>query len=136
MPDAPDRTEVYPHLWVGGGNAEVGFKGIVVDVREGQPQNPHAIHIPAFKGRGEGWTANPILAQKAVDLITSEIGRGSDVLVRCGSGVERSPAIVVLYLIRNKGLNPSAAYARVRSARPQVIEEFDLLPLTYEERTR
>jgi hypothetical protein len=41
-----------------------------------------------------------------------------------------------LFLVRELGLAPSKAYARVRAAMPQVIEEFDLLSLTYEEQTR
>jgi protein-tyrosine phosphatase len=69
-------------------------------------------------------------------MIGFHIRSPSPALVRCASGVERSPAVVALYLVRVKGLTPTGAYAKIRAVRPQVIEEFDLLPLTYEERVR
>jgi protein-tyrosine phosphatase len=134
MTDAPDRTEVFPNLYVGGKDSEKGFDGFVIDVREEAPTDPRVLHIPAFESLADGaWRARPVLAEWAVTTIANRLKAGSRVLIRSGSGVERSPAIAVLYLVRYQGLSPSEAYRRIRAARPQVIEEFDLLPLTFEE---
>lgn len=136
MNNSPDRTEVFPNLYVGGKYSEKGFDGLVIDVREEAGENTGAIHLPVFRGESGSWTPNPVLALQAIEAIENALEHGQKVLVRCGSGVERSPAVAVLYLVRKKGWAPSEAYRRVRDARPQVIEEYDLLPLTYEVRTR
>jgi len=132
----PDRTEFFPSLFVGGKDAEKGFRGLVIDVREEFPTNSRAIHLPVFKGTSGQWTTNPVLAAEAIEKIARSLEVGRKVLVRCGSGVERSPALAALYLVRKKSMTPTEAYSRIRKVRPQVIEELDLLPLTYEERTR
>jgi protein-tyrosine phosphatase len=136
MTDRPDRTEILPDLYIGGKDSEVGFDGLVIDVREKTPAKVGAIHLPVFRGVNGDWTADPLIALQAVDAIAKGLEAGQKVLVRCGSGVERSPAVVALYLVRKHGLTPTEAYRRIREARPQVIEEYDLLPLSYEERTR
>lgn len=137
----PDRTEVYPNLYVGGGDCEDGFDGFVIDVRpefyHDQLRTDGVFQIPVFqKLSGGGWRADPFVVGYTVESIAAHLDRGEKVLVRCGSGVERSPALVVLYLVRKKGLAPSEAYRIVREKRPQVVEELDILPLSYEERTR
>jgi hypothetical protein len=138
LPDTVDRTEVYPNLYVGGKASEWHFPGWVVDVREeDEIPNRGNRRIPVFQRLANGgWRADPVLAEQAVKKIADLLGQGLKVLVRCGSGIERSPAIVAFYLVRYQGLSVTEAYARIRAARPQVIEELDLLPLTYEERTR
>jgi protein-tyrosine phosphatase len=75
-------------------------------------------------------------AERAIEKNAETLDAEESVLVRCGSGVERSPAIVALYLIRYWGLSPSDACGWIRSARRNVIEELEILPLTYDERTR
>ena len=138
LPDTVDRTEVYPNLYVGGKASEWHFPGWVVDVRQkDEVPNRGNRRIPVFQRLvNGGWRVDPALAEQAVKKIAELLGQGQKVLVRCGSGIERSPAIVALYLVRYQGLSATEAYARIRAARPQVIEELDLLPLTYEERTR
>jgi protein-tyrosine phosphatase len=138
LPKAVDRTEVYPNLYVGGKVAEWHFPGRVFDLREPDEDPPvFNYRRPVFQRLANGgWRADPVVAQQVVEEIAGELDQGKKVLVRCGSGVERSPAIAALYLIRKQGMTPTEAYARIRAARPQVIEELDLLPLTYEERTQ
>ncbi len=138
LPDTVDRTEVYPNLYVGGKASEWHFPGWVVDVREeDETPNRGNRRIPVFQRLANGgWRANPVLADQAVKKIAELLGQGKKVLVRCGSGIERSPAIVALYLIRYQGLTASEAYARIRAARPQVIEDHSLLRMRQEERPR
>jgi hypothetical protein len=135
-PDVPDRTEVFPNLWIGGKDAELGFDGEVIDLRINAPEKSGTLHLPVFREEEGGWVPNPVLAREAVEAISNALDRGEKVLVRCMSGVERSPAIAALYLVQKRGLTPTDAYARIRAARPQVVEEFDLQSLSYEERTR
>ena len=137
MPDeAPDRTEVSPGIWVGGKDAEVGFAGTVIDVREEQPTDPRVVHIPAFESVRDGWRVRPEQAKLAAEKMAEVLLEGRAVLVRCGSGIERSPAIVALFFVRYEFNEVSEAYRRFRAARPQIQEAFDLLPLSYEERKR
>jgi len=42
---------------------------------------------------------------------------GANVLVHCQQGISRSPAIVIAFLIRNRGMSFDAAYALVRRQR-------------------
>jgi rhodanese-related sulfurtransferase len=121
----PDCTEVYPELFVGGLSADVGFDGEVIDAREAFESVP-----------GGGWQPRIDVADAQVNIIAAGRNAGRRVLVHCSSGIERSPAIVVLYLVRKKGFTPTEAYTLIRAARPQILEEPDLLPLTYDERTR
>jgi protein-tyrosine phosphatase len=136
MPEVPDRTEVFPNLWVGGKDAELGFEGQVIDLRVQVSEKARTLHLPVFRGKDGEWTPDPVLAREAVEAISVALGRGEKVLVRCLSGIERSPAIVALYLVQKKGLTPREAYTRIRAARPQVVEAFDVLALMYEEPTR
>jgi len=66
------------------------------------------------------WRPNPIEAGAAVEAIAAGRREGRPVLVHCASGVERSPAVAALYLLRCEGLALSEAYAVIRQARPQV----------------
>jgi hypothetical protein len=142
LPAVVDRTEIlrFPEggsIWVGGKAAGWHFPGVVLDLRPEEEEPSYGVRLwPVFSGSPGSWTVDPVLANQAIEFIAGEIALRRDVLVRCGSGVERSPALVVLYLVRKKGMSPADAYALVRRARPQVVEELDMLPLTDEERTR
>ncbi len=107
----------------------------VADEGESGPDQ-RVVRIPVFDPDDGPWRADPGLLDDALRTISHHIDAGEIVLVRCASGVERSPAVVVAWRVRRLGLSPAEAYARVRTNRPQVVEELDIIPFTYEERTR
>lgn len=134
---SPNRTEILPGLWVGDADSPSGFKGDVISVVEEPPTDTRIQHFPAFVAGPDGmWKVDPSVAQGAVEAIRRARGASQAVLVRCREGIERSPAIVVLYLVRADGPTLRAAYDPVQNARPEVQRIPELLPLSYEERTR
>ncbi|KAA1473558.1 DSPc-domain-containing protein [Dentipellis sp. KUC8613] len=56
----------------------------------------------------------------AVADIDAALRAGRNVLVHCQQGVSRSPAVVIAYLIRKRGMGYEAAAALVRQRRPCV----------------
>ena len=139
MTGPPDRSLILPgppELWVGGEFGARDFTGVPIAVTEEPPKNG-GLHFPCYSElRHGGWRPDPAMIDKAVEAIDHLLREGTNDLVRCGSGVERSPAVVATYLARKKGMTVNDAYGLVRKARPIVMEELDLLPLSYEERTR
>ena len=137
MPDeAPDRTEVSPGIWVGGRDAEVGFVGTVIDVREEQPTDPRVVHIPAFESVRDGWRVRPVKQSWRPRRWPKCFSKVGPYLYAAEAGLNDFRRFVALFYVRYEFNEVSEAYARVRAARPQIQEAFDLLPLSYEERTR
>ena len=128
-----DRTEVWPRLYVGGITADRDFDGVRLCVLEA-PCDAGCRHLPAFRPSLEGdWQVNPILAEEAVRWLAAGLGEGRRTLVHCGSGIERSPAIAALYLVRYEGLSVRDAYATLLRTRPQVRVAPHLVPVDDDE---
>lgn len=54
------------------------------------------------------------LVQRAVDAIAAARSSNQNVLVQCSAGISRSPAIVVAYLVRARGMALADAVALVQ----------------------
>ncbi|KAH9933826.1 protein-tyrosine phosphatase-like protein, partial [Fomitopsis serialis] len=63
-------------------------------------------------------------ACKLIDGAIASKSKGSSgkgkILVHCSAGISRSPALVVAYLMRSRGMSLKAALGQVVRARPQV----------------
>jgi protein-tyrosine phosphatase len=57
---------------------------------------------------------------ECLQFIQKAIRENGQVLVHCHAGVSRSSTIVILHLMINTGLPLSAAYARLKAARPVI----------------
>ena len=63
----------------------------------------------------------------AVRALHSLLAAGCTVYVHCTQGVGRSPLVAAAYLCFVERLDPVAAYARVRAARPKTVPLWDAL---------
>ncbi|KAJ6529076.1 protein-tyrosine phosphatase-like protein [Mycena vulgaris] len=65
-------------------------------------------------------SAGPTLRKQLApvcDYIRDALGRGENMLVHCQQGVSHHPAVVIAYLIRERGMKDDAAYKLVRERR-------------------
>ena len=116
---AKGPSEITPGVFVGGWKDALHFEGsrfCVLD--EALPDMPSATHVPIYdEGTDRANTKN-------LDRLAEAIGRarkkGEPVLVFCGHGVRRSPLAVAWYLHRSERVPLDAAYARIRTVRPNV----------------
>lgn len=59
-------------------------------------------------------------ADRAVAFIAARVAEGKRVYVHCGSGVGRSVAIVVCFLVTHRGMAPAEALSWIKEKRPRV----------------
>jgi len=128
-----DANEVAPGLWVGGlsaaENAEQleshGVAAVVTVAARLKPQIPESVRHTAVSV--DDHPCADILkvlpaALEAVDAVLShsaaEEGVGRSVLVHCASGVSRSVATCVAWLMTRRGLSLEDALRQVREGRP------------------
>jgi hypothetical protein len=57
-------------------------------------------------------------APEIIYKLTAEYNRGETILVHCHAGMQRSAAVVAMFLIAKQGLTADDAMSRVRSIRP------------------
>ena len=112
-------SEVAPGVFVGGRKDAANFTGARVCVLDERPDGmPPATHVPIYDGASDRIV--PKNLDRVADLVAAARAKGEPVLVFCGHGVRRSPLAAAWYLRRAEGLSLDAAYARIRTARPQI----------------
>lgn len=60
--------------------------------------------------------------ERAASFIQDEMGRGRVVLVHCLAGEGRTGCAIAAYMIKDRGLNPSDALRKIRTAKPAFVE--------------
>jgi histidinol-phosphate aminotransferase len=118
-PTGSSISEVAPGVFVGGRKDASSFSGTRICVLDERPDGiPPATHVPIYDGGSDRIV--PKNLDRVAQLVGAARARGEPVLVFCGHGVRRSPLAAAWYLRRTEGLSLDAAYARIRTARPQI----------------
>lgn len=117
---APDRTQVYPNLFIGSAPLTLpdGFDLIVFTAMEYQPRFPETGQNLIYVALPD---AKPTLTERAWALRTAvvvadAIEKGKRVLVTCFAGRNRSAWIAAMAM-RIMGLSARTVVSRIRAAR-------------------
>lgn len=148
MPYVP-ITEILPGVFLGDAADGKFFKGAVVTVYEkltGQ-EHPNFQWVPIMESRVEPskkdkdmtkedwidyldeWKASRIMLLAATEAMHEHHLAGTPVITHCYAGVERSPCVMAIYLVRY-GYQPNiySAYSYIKAKRPIVQERYGWIP--------
>jgi protein-tyrosine phosphatase len=137
-------TQIEEHVFLGDATDALSWGGRTICVLESRPVNEPAMAIcmPILKHIVNSAThqlqlqtmpdgalqADLDMLSVVANLIARLVGRKEDVLVHCGSGVERSPLAIVWFLHEYRGMSIEEAYKLVRQKRPEVADRRIWLP--------
>ena len=114
-------VEVAPSWWIGGDLAALptGVRTVVsLDAASGRVTRAGVVeHRHPFRDTRFERVPRGVLDAAVAAVLTAPAA----VLVRCRHGINRSALVVCLALIQAAGLDPPAAIARVRHARPGAL---------------
>lgn len=113
---------VIPGVFVGDIWSPHRFQGAIICVTDERPKDEpdRALHIPILKYDGSQVVAVPERLDRAADAMWDIWQAGTDCLVHCTAGIERSPLVVTWFLHRHLKLPWEVAYHLVVRARPGV----------------
>jgi hypothetical protein len=118
----PGADEVLPRLWIGTCESCAAVKAFDfarICVLEGPACDPNCMHHRVI---GEDGKIGLEALRDVANLIDRYWSHRAGVLVHCGAGVERSPLVVAMWMVRRLGLTLDDAYAWLKAHRP-VIED-------------
>ena len=125
----PDAHEIVPGIWLGNRKAAENSKWlaqqnitVVFNATKDIPFSPiikRQYRIPVDDNLQPNEIRNMTLwSHEAVYKLLAEHNRGAKVLVHCLAGMQRSAAIVTMYLIATKGMTANQAITYIQGIRP------------------
>ena len=115
------QSKILPHLYIGDSHDAKQFKGHLICVLEGIPDDepPHAMWVPVMETHGTEVTyAKEPQLELACLAIQQFMALSEDVMVHCGAGMERSPLVVTWFMHTHGGMGLEEAFKFVKRHRP------------------
>ena len=100
---------------------------LVVSVAGGALQLPAGVEQVRLHVKDDNQDSLLPHLDEAVKLIDQHLSQGSTVVVHCQAGISRSPAVIMAYLIRFKGMTVEEALEVVKRVRPRANPRQKLL---------
>ncbi len=130
-PSNNDADEIRPRLWLGNYNAARDQQFLArnnISVVFNCTKNLDFADAPSVKKRFRIPVDDNLAPQEienmakwspeSLYLLLQEYYSGANILVHCAAGMQRSAAIVAMFLIATEGLGPEQAIAAVKTRRP------------------
>jgi len=129
MANLPDAHEIVPGIWLGNSKAAANSKWlkqknihVVFNATKDLPFSPvvkRQYRIPVDDNLQPEEIRNMTLwSHEAVYKLLKEHNDGNTVLVHCAAGMQRSAAIVAMFLIATRGMSWNQAISYVQGVRP------------------
>ena len=126
-------NQILPNLFLGDLQDALDFdkaypNGMIIVVLEQRPPNEpfRSIHYPILSSSSHVHSKQLDRLNKIIDSIISS---NIPLLVHCAAGIERSPLVIVYYLVKTKGLTLEDAYTFVKKIRPQISDRSNWLKI-------
>jgi len=127
--DVPDAHEIVPGIWLGNRRASANFKWLkekditaVFNASKDIPFSPNIkkqYRIPVDDNLQPEEIRNMTLwSQETVYKVLKEHNGGNKILIHCAAGMQRSAAIMAMFLIATRGLSWHQAITYVQGIRP------------------
>lgn len=124
-----DANEIIPRIWLGNGHAALNDKWLaekkITVVFNATKYNPFSLsikkqyRIPVHDNLEADEIRNMTLwSHETIYNLLKEYNTGNTILVHCAAGMQRSAAIVAMFLIAHKGLNWDQSIQYIQNKRP------------------
>ena len=129
MADIPDAHEIVPGIWLGNRKAALNDKwlkqkniSVVFNATKDLPFSPSIkkqYRIPVDDNLQPEEIRNMTQwSHEAVYKVLEEHNKGNTILIHCAAGMQRSAAIMAMYLIVTRGMSWHQAITYVQGIRP------------------
>jgi len=129
MTSVPDAHEIVPGIWLGNKRASENAKWmkeeeitVVFNATKDLPFSTtikKQYRIPVDDNLQSEEIRNMTLwSQEAVYKVMQEHNQGNNILIHCAAGMQRSAAIMAMYLIATRGYGEQQAITHVQGIRP------------------
>ena len=124
-------NKIIENLYVGSIHDAIQFRqdkmdAVILCVLENRPDEEpfKAYHIPIITESGH---AHMDQLNHIAFFLETLLDKGTEVMVNCAAGMERSPLAIAYYLSYSKGISIEEAYKIVKEKRPQTMDRRDWL---------
>jgi hypothetical protein len=129
MADIPDAHEIVPGIWLGNRKAALNDRwlkqnniSVVFNATKDLPFSPSIkkqYRIPVDDNLQPQEIRNMTQwSHETVYKVLEEKNRGNKILIHCAAGMQRSAAIVAMYLISTRGISWHQAITYIQGIRP------------------
>jgi protein-tyrosine phosphatase len=113
------HIEIIPNLWLGNKYSTSIFEGDSVLSIGGKPYKTFQNHLKlSIKDSRESNIS--LILPKALQFINEELNSNHKLLVHCQGGINRSPAIIIAYLVMYKSYSVDDASVLVKIKKPSI----------------
>jgi len=113
------HVEIIPNLWLGNKYSTSIFEGDSVLSIGGKPYKTFQNHLKVSIKDSKESNISFILP-KALHFINEELNSNHKLLVHCQGGINRSPAIIIAYIVIYKSYSVDDASVLVKTKKPSI----------------
>lgn len=119
-------NNIYGNIWLGDANDSLTFNGYKISVR-GEDLDMEIDGTTPYSILNTIYVGNEVVTREVFNTIIEDIEYHSKkpVLIYCTGGIDRSPFVVLCWLVLKKRFTVEDAYDLIKSKRPIIIEHYE-----------